>query len=49
LAREYAQKALAMLDSHAKPASSSSDTRERRAEIRKGLEDILEKLNDGKS
>jgi hypothetical protein len=41
LAREYARKALAMLDSHAKPASSWSDTKERRSEIRKGLEDIL--------
>ena len=49
LAREYARKALAMLDSHAKPASSWSDTKEARAEIRKGLEDILKKLNDGKS
>jgi dienelactone hydrolase len=48
LARQYAEKALAMLDSHAKPASSWSDTKERRAEIRNGLEDILKKLNDGK-
>src|SRR5213080_3179681 len=35
LARQYAEKALALLDSHAVPASSWSDTERRRGEIRK--------------
>ncbi len=48
LARQYAQKALAMLDSHTAPLSSWSDTKERRAEIRQGIEDVLKKLNDSK-
>ena len=48
LAREYAQKALALLDSHAAPASSWSDTEQRRGEIRKGIEDVLKKLNGGR-
>jgi tetratricopeptide (TPR) repeat protein len=43
LARQYAQKALAMLDSHTAPLSSWSDTAERRAEIRQGIEDTLKK------
>ena len=47
LARKYAQKALALLDSHAAPASSWSDTPQRRSEIRKGVEDVLKKLSDG--
>jgi len=46
LARKYAQTALALLDSHAAPASSWSDTEQRRSEIRKGVEDVLKKLND---
>ncbi len=46
LARKYAQRALALLDSHAAPASSWSDTEQRRSEIRKGVEDALKKLND---
>ena len=45
LARKYAQKAFALLDSHAAPASSWCDTQQRRSEIRKGLEDALKKLN----
>jgi tetratricopeptide (TPR) repeat protein len=45
LARQYAEKALAMIDSHAAPLSSWSDTEERRAEIRSGVEDLLKKLN----
>src|SRR6266496_2547574 len=45
LARKYAQKAFALLDSHAAPASSWCDTQQRRSEIRKGLEDVLKKLN----
>jgi tetratricopeptide (TPR) repeat protein len=45
LARQYAEKALALLDSHTAPLSSWSDTEERRAEIRRGVEDVLKKLN----
>ena len=45
LAREYAEKALAMLDSHTAPLSSWSDTEERRAEIRKGIQDTLNKAS----
>ena len=45
LARQYAQKALAMIDSHAAPLSSWSDTEQRRAEVRNGVEDLLKKLN----
>jgi tetratricopeptide (TPR) repeat protein len=41
LARQFAEKALAMLDSHAGPLSSWSDTEERRAEIRRGIQDTL--------
>jgi hypothetical protein len=48
LARKYAQRALALLDSHAAPASSWSDTEQRRSEIRKGVEDVFKKLNDSK-
>jgi hypothetical protein len=48
LARTYALKALALLDSHAAPASSWSDTEQRRNEIRKGVEDVLKKLNDSR-
>jgi dienelactone hydrolase len=44
LAREYAQKALALLDSHKTPLSSWSDTEPRRDEIRKGVEDVLKQL-----
>ena len=48
LARQYAQKALALLDSHVAPASSWSDTEQRRSEIRKSIEDVLKKLNNRK-
>jgi dienelactone hydrolase len=48
LARKYAQKALALLDSHVAPASSWSDTEQRRSEIRKAVEDVLKKLKDSK-
>lgn len=48
LARQYAEKALALLDSHAAPLSSWSDTSERRAEIRQGIQDTLKKLVEGK-
>jgi tetratricopeptide (TPR) repeat protein len=48
LARQYAEKALALLDSHTAPLSSWSDTAERRAEIRQGIQDTLKKLANGK-
>ena len=44
LARQYAEKTLAMIDSHAAPLSSWSDTEQRRAEIRSAVEDVLKKL-----
>jgi len=47
LARHYAEKALALLDSHTAPLSSWSDTSERRAEIRQGIQDTLKKLAEG--
>jgi tetratricopeptide (TPR) repeat protein len=46
LAREHAEKTLAMLDSHTSPASSWSDTEPRRGEIRRSAERILKKLNE---
>jgi tetratricopeptide (TPR) repeat protein len=46
LARQYAQKALAMLDSHAAPLSSWSDTEQRRGEIRHDVENVLKKLSE---
>jgi len=45
LALQYAQKALSMIDSHAAPLSSWSDTDQRRTEVRKAVEDLLKKLN----
>jgi dienelactone hydrolase len=45
LARQYAEKALAMIDSHATPLSSWSDTEQRRAEIRSAVKDVLKKLD----
>ena len=44
LARQTAEKALALLDSHAAPASSWSDTEERRKVIRDGAQDNLKQL-----
>ncbi len=44
LARQYAEKALALLDSHAAPASSWSDTEQQRGEIRRDAERILSEL-----
>src|SRR5213075_2644237 len=44
LARQYAEKAVAMLDSHAAPLSSLSDTEPRRGEIRRSVEQTLQKL-----
>jgi tetratricopeptide (TPR) repeat protein len=46
LARKYAQKALAMLDSHAAPLSSWSDTEQRRGETRHDVENVLKKLGE---
>jgi Tetratricopeptide repeat len=46
LARQYAEKALALLDSHTAPLSSWSDTAERRAEIRQAIQDTLKKLGE---
>jgi hypothetical protein len=45
LARQYAERVLALLNSHAAPASSWSDTEARRGEIRQDAEDVLKKLN----
>ena len=45
ISREHAQKALALLRSHVAPASSWSDTEERRDEIRKAAEETLKKAS----
>ena len=45
LARQYAEKALSMIDSHAAPVSSWSDTQQRRGEVRSGVQDVLKQLN----
>ena len=47
LARKYAEKALALLDSNKTPASSWSDTEQRRAEIRQDIQDTMKKLAEG--
>jgi dienelactone hydrolase len=44
-ARQHAEKALAILDSHTVPASSWTDTEQYRGEIRSGAQDVLKKLN----
>ena len=44
LARKYAQKVLALLDSHAAPASSWSDTEPKRDRIRRSAEKTLKQL-----
>jgi pimeloyl-ACP methyl ester carboxylesterase len=46
MARKHAQRALSVLDSHAAPASSWSDTEERRGEIRKAAEETLKKASE---
>src|SRR2546430_9092531 len=46
LARQYAKKALALLDSHAAPLSSWSDTEQRRGEIRRSAQKTLKKLSE---
>ena len=47
LARQHAEKALALLDAHAVPASSWSDTEPRRGEIRRDAQRVLEKSGPG--
>lgn len=47
LARQHAQKALALLDSHKLPASSWTDTEQYRGEIRRSAEKILKQLTPG--
>lgn len=47
LARQHAEKALALLDSHKLPASSWTDTEQYRGEIRRGAEKILKQLAPG--
>ncbi|HEY2680320.1 MAG TPA: alpha/beta hydrolase [Candidatus Udaeobacter sp.] len=47
LARQQAEKALALLDSHKSPASSWADTEQRRGEIRHDVEKILKQLTAG--
>jgi tetratricopeptide (TPR) repeat protein len=49
LARQYAEKVLALLDSHAGPASSWSDTEPRRGEIRRDAQSVLKKLSGGET
>ena len=46
LARQHAEKALALLDSHSAPASSWADTEPQRGEIRRSAEKILKKLGE---
>ena len=47
LARQHAEKALALLDSHRLPASSWTDTAQYRGEIRRGAEKVLRQLTPG--
>ena len=44
LARKHAEKAVALLDSHAQPASSWSDSEAQRNEIRRDAQKMIEKL-----
>jgi tetratricopeptide (TPR) repeat protein len=46
LARQYAEKAVALLDSHAAPASSWTDTEPYRGGIRRDAQKILKKLGE---
>lgn len=46
LARQYAERALAILEAHVLPASSWSDTDQQRAQIRKGIDKTLAQLGD---
>ena len=45
LARQYAEKALSLLDAHTLPASSWSDTEPRRGEIRRDARGVLKKVS----
>src|SRR6267154_87071 len=47
LARQHAEKALALLDSHRLPASSWTDTEQYRGEIRRSAEKVLKRLKVG--
>jgi len=47
-ARQYAEKALGLLDSRTEPVSSWSDTEQRRGEIRKSVLRTLKQLNEQK-
>jgi Tfp pilus assembly protein PilF len=46
LARQHAEKALAILDAHKGPASSWTDTEEYRGEIRRDAQQTLKKLSE---
>jgi tetratricopeptide (TPR) repeat protein len=46
MARQYAEKALAMIDAHKTPLSSWSDTEPRRAEIRRIIEKMRNQLSE---
>jgi dienelactone hydrolase len=46
LARKLAEEALVLIDSHKSPLSSWSDTEQRRAEVRSGVQDTLKNLNE---
>jgi hypothetical protein len=46
LARQHAEKALVLLDSHRLPASSWTDTEQYRGEIRRSAEKVLKQLNE---
>ena len=48
LARQHAEKTLAILDSHTVPASSWTDTEQYRGEIRRDAEQILKKLKEAR-
>jgi tetratricopeptide (TPR) repeat protein len=43
--RQYAEKALAILDAHTEPASSWTDTEQYRGEIRRDAQNVLKKLS----
>jgi len=47
LARQHAEKALALLNDHKIPASSWTDTDQYRGEIRRGAEKVLKELMPG--
>ena len=47
LARQYAEKALALLDAHKTPLSSWSDTEPRREEVRRSAQRTLEQATKG--